>query len=74
MIRAGQCVQTDDQAMRTQVFQINEALKHFENTALREMVNLSESLRALERIQHEPPEVDKGDPDIADPDVDLPEV
>ena len=75
LIAAGQCIQRDseDQGVRTQVFQINEALKHFENTALREMVNISESLRALERIQHEPP-VDKGDTEIDAPDIDLPKV
>ena len=73
MIRAGQSVQTDDQAERTHVFQINEALKYLEKTALSEMVNLSESLRALERLRHEPQEP-KADPEITDPNVDLPEV
>ena len=76
MIEAGRSVQknTDDQAVKTQVFFIDNALKHLQTTALNEMVNISESLRALERLQNNQPEVDKGDPDIADPNVDLPEV
>ena len=76
MIAAGQCIQRDseDQDVKTQVFLISEALKNMERITLIEMFNISESLRKLEKLQHEPPEVDKGDTEIDAPDIDLPKV
>ena len=76
MIAAGQCIQRDseDQDVKTQVFLISEALKNMERITLIEMFNISESLRKLERLQHATPEPEKAEPEIADPDADLPKV